>query len=145
MPSQFGGGRLFELSAKFYHMGFFGPCDAMPDQKTMRTKCLASKRSNLAKIVIFGHFGPGLAGSFGALLVGWLVVVARGLYLARHIFTLMKSMRSARFFGILNQVQIRIFSGQVIRCFNELILLRDLKDRDGGLRRRLEVCPDQRW
>ena len=97
------------------------------------------------KIVIFGHFGPGLAGSFGALLVGWLVVVARGLYLARHIFTLMKSMRSARFFGILNQVQIRIFSGQVIRCFNELILLRDLKDRDGGLRRRLEVCPDQRW
>ena len=29
-----------------------------------------------------------LAGSFGALLVGWLVVVVRGLYLARHIFTL---------------------------------------------------------
>ena len=30
----------------------------------------------------------GLAGSFGALLVGWLVVVARGLYLARHLFIL---------------------------------------------------------
>ena len=30
----------------------------------------------------------GLAGSFGALLVGWLVVVTRGLYLARHLFTL---------------------------------------------------------
>ena len=29
-----------------------------------------------------------LAGSFGALLVGWLVVVVRGLYLARHLFTL---------------------------------------------------------
>ena len=29
------------------------------------------------KIGIFGHFGPGLAASFGALLVGWLVVVAR--------------------------------------------------------------------
>ena len=29
-----------------------------------------------------------IAGSFGALLVGWLVVVARGLYLARHLFTL---------------------------------------------------------
>ena len=28
---------------------------------------------------ILGHFGPGFAGSFGALLVGWLVVVARGL------------------------------------------------------------------
>ena len=29
-----------------------------------------------------------IAGSFGALLVGRLVVVARGLYLARHLFTL---------------------------------------------------------
>ena len=29
-----------------------------------------------------------LAGSFGALLVGWLVVVARGLDLAIHLFTL---------------------------------------------------------
>ena len=37
---------------------------------------------------IFVHFGPGLAGSFGALLVDWLVVLARGLYLARHLFTL---------------------------------------------------------
>ena len=33
-------------------------------------------------------FLPGLAGSFGALLMGRLVVVARGLYLARHLFTL---------------------------------------------------------
>ena len=40
------------------------------------------------EIGIFGHFGPGLAGSFDALLVGWLVVVVRGLYLARHLFTL---------------------------------------------------------
>ena len=30
----------------------------------------------------------GLAGLFGALWVGWLVVVVRGLYLARHLFTL---------------------------------------------------------
>ena len=29
-----------------------------------------------------------IAGSFGALLVGRLVVAARGLYLARHLFTL---------------------------------------------------------
>ena len=29
-----------------------------------------------------------IAGSFGALLLGWLVVAARGLYLARHLFTL---------------------------------------------------------
>ena len=38
------------------------------------------------KIGIFGLFGPGHA--FGALLVGRLVVVACGLYLARHLFTL---------------------------------------------------------
>ena len=37
------------------------------------------------KIGIFGHFGRGLAAYFGALLVGWLVVVARGLYLARRL------------------------------------------------------------
>ena len=32
-----------------------------------------------------------IAISFGALLMGWLVVVARGLYLARHLFTLYHS------------------------------------------------------
>ena len=37
------------------------------------------------KTGIFGQFGPGL---FSALLMGRLVVVARGLYLARHLFTL---------------------------------------------------------
>ena len=37
----------------------------------------------------FGHSGPGDAGLFGALMVGWLVVMARGLYLARHLFTLL--------------------------------------------------------
>ena len=42
------------------------------------------------------QFGPKLAflsiaGSFGALLAGRLVVVARGLYLARHLFTLSQS------------------------------------------------------
>ena len=43
------------------------------------------------KIGILGHFGPGLASYFGALLVGWLVgwlvVVTHGLYLARHLST----------------------------------------------------------
>ena len=43
------------------------------------------------KIGIFGQFGPGHAGFFSALLVGRLVVVARGLYLARHLFTLLFS------------------------------------------------------
>ena len=41
------------------------------------------------KIGIFGQFGPGHAGLFNVLLVGRLVVVARGLYLARHLFTLL--------------------------------------------------------
>ena len=41
------------------------------------------------KIGIFGQFGPGHVGLFSALLVGRLVVVARGLYLARHLFTLL--------------------------------------------------------
>ena len=45
------------------------------------------------KTGIFGQFGPGHAGLFNALLVGWLVVVARGLYLARHLFTLCISRR----------------------------------------------------
>ena len=40
------------------------------------------------KIGICGQFGPGHAGLFGALLVGWFVVVARGLYLESHLFTL---------------------------------------------------------
>ena len=43
----------------------------------------------MTKFGIFGQFGPGHAGLFGALLVGQLVVVARGLYLARHLFTLL--------------------------------------------------------
>merc|ERR1711913_264894 len=42
------------------------------------------------KIGIFGQFGPGHAGLFSALLAGRLVVVARGLYLARHLFTLLR-------------------------------------------------------
>ena len=41
------------------------------------------------KIGIFGQLGRGHAGLFSALLVGRLVVVARGLYLARHLFTLL--------------------------------------------------------
>ena len=41
------------------------------------------------KFGIFGQFRPGHAGIFGALLVGQLVVVGRGLYLARHLFTLL--------------------------------------------------------
>merc|ERR1711884_426803 len=40
------------------------------------------------EIGIFGQFGPGHAGLFGALFAGWLLVVARGLYLVRHLFTL---------------------------------------------------------
>ena len=45
----------------------------------------SKKKDFLPKIGIFVHFGPGLAGSFGVLLVDWLVVVARGLFLATHL------------------------------------------------------------
>ena len=55
------------------------------------------------KIGIFGQFGPGHAGFFGALLVGRLVVVARGLYLARHLFTLL----GFQFFGEMCITEIR--------------------------------------
>ena len=37
---------------------------------------------------IFSWAHIGLAGSFSALLVGWLVVVAHGLYLANHTYIL---------------------------------------------------------
>ena len=37
-------------------------------------------------MLFWAHIG--LAGSFGALLVDLFVVAARGLYLARHLFTL---------------------------------------------------------
>ena len=51
--------------------------------------CLPQNDQIWPKIGIFGQFGPGHADFFGALLVGRLVVVARGLYLARHLFTLL--------------------------------------------------------
>ena len=49
------------------------------------------------KFGIFGQFGPGI---FSALLVGQLVVVGHGLYLARHLFTLL-SLRTFRGFEVL--------------------------------------------
>ena len=92
------------------NIDIFGPFGPMADQKTMRTRCLGGVsvtwvpklllspvRNRIfcpktakfwPEIGIFGHLGPGLASSNDALLVGWLVVVARGLYLARHLFTL---------------------------------------------------------
>ena len=85
----------------------------MPDQKTInnvnkvprwvfryvgnKTFDFSSKKKDFLskndkiwpKIGILGQFGPGHAGLVCALLVGRLVVVARGLYLARHLFTLL--------------------------------------------------------
>ena len=58
------------------------------------------------KIGIFGQFGPGHAGFFGALLVGRLVVVARGLYLARHLFTLFRYLRPGQIDRTANNWQI---------------------------------------
>ena len=54
----------------------------------VKKRFFAQNNQILPKFGIFGQFGPGHAGLFGALLAGRLVVVARGLYLARHLFTL---------------------------------------------------------
>ena len=55
------------------------------------------------KIGIFGRYGPGHAGFFGVLLVGQLMVVARGLYLARHLFTLFKDLQLSSEFGLIDR------------------------------------------
>ena len=54
----------------------------------VKNRIFAQNNQIWPEIGIFGHFGPGLAASFGALLEGCLVVVACGLCLARHLFTL---------------------------------------------------------
>merc|ERR1719225_1533124 len=58
------------------------------DFSSKKKDFLPKKDQIWPKIGIFGQFGPGNAGLFSALLVGRLVVVARGLYLARHLLTL---------------------------------------------------------
>ena len=76
------------------------------------TKLLISPVKNWIFCPRTSKFGPKLAflpdlpGSFGALLVGWLVVVARGPYLARHLFTLFESSLS---FRILSSLKGRTF------------------------------------
>ena len=62
-------------------LAYFFPC---PTKKNANK----SPRCFFIRGGFFRHFESGLAGSCGALLVGWLVVVARGLYLARHLSTL---------------------------------------------------------
>ena len=69
MPKCLGGNKTFDFSSK--------KKDFLPKNDQI-----------WPKIGIFGQFGPGHAGLFSALLVGRLGVVARGLYLARHLFTL---------------------------------------------------------
>jgi len=69
------------------------------------------------KIGIFGQFGPGHAGLFSALLVGRLVVVARGLYLARHLFTLYKLIDSN---GWKNMCFV---SKSVVKCYDEKCII----------------------
>ena len=52
----------------------------------VKIRFFAQKRQNLAQNMLsWAHIG--LAGSFGALFVGWLVVVLRELYLARQLFS----------------------------------------------------------
>ena len=91
---------IWSLWAKYWH---FLPISSNARPKNNAKRCLGgfsvvwvtklriflTKNNQIwPEIGIFGHVGPGLAGSFGALLVGWLVVVARRLYLSRHLSTL---------------------------------------------------------
>ena len=57
--------------------------------------------------------------SYGALLVGWLVVVARGLYLARHLFTLFYL--SVK--GIMNQLIIALEGARVSLVHDQAVLV----------------------
>ena len=79
--------------AKYWN---FWPLSSYVRPKTMRTRCVGGFSVmrvpklllSPVKICLKLAFLVMFAGLFGALLVGWLVVVARGLYLARHLFTL---------------------------------------------------------
>ena len=72
------------------------------------------------KIGIFGQFGPGHAGLFGALLVGQLVVVARGLYLARHLFTLLQLLQRQRFRWLTNSQRVTWTAFTILAMFTIL-------------------------
>ena len=96
--------------------------------------CLPQNDQIWPKIGIFGQFGPGHAGFFDALLVGRLVVVARRLYLARHLFTLqilltnsrenLKSSKSAKckLISVVVQLQCSFIEGKSSRrLFYEML------------------------
>ena len=71
------------------------------------------------KTGIFGQFGPGHAGFFGALLVGRLVDVARGLYLARHLFTLYIYSTSLLSIHDIQEYSMATFSGPRLLCTSD--------------------------
>ena len=118
--------------------GIFCPFRPMPDQKPMRARCLGGFSCiwvtkllispvkirifcpRTTKFGIFVYFGPGLSASFGALLVGWLVVLERGLYLARHLFTL-SSLLLIAFLSLL-----MVSAGYNIMRYSQPCLLRHL-------------------
>ena len=81
----FGNTVVFSQFQRYYCQCMLQSCDLEYKIFDNCTSCLSKLTT---KFGLKLTFLPGLAGSFGALLVGWLVVEARGLYLARHIFTL---------------------------------------------------------
>ena len=74
----------------------------------------AQKRPNLAQNWHFGSYGPGHAGFFSALLA----VVARGLYLARHLFTLLCQSTHLELCACISSTDVPVTSD--IACFNNL-------------------------
>ena len=165
------GPKTAKFGPKSAIFGHFGPNIAifctfcpMPDQKPMWTRCLGrfsvmwvtkllispvKKRIFCPKTTKFGpklaffvNLGQAMhAGLFGALLVGRLVVVARGQYLARHLFTLSLIHKTIKHFVDLRE-GIRFKDNPVVLAnFDSLQLhFKEKKTTTTSTRRRWKSC-----
>ena len=139
--------------AKLAQKWIFSPFGPMPDQKTMQTRCLGdffryagtktfafSSKNFLPKNDqnwFFGHSERGLVGSFGALLVGWLKVVPHGLYLARHLFTLLLTIQTRK---MSLEVALLLISYvcELFFCYSRFVVL-VLEDTGFEMRRWIQI------
>ena len=72
--------------------------------------------------------------SYGALLVGWLVVVARGLYLARHLYTLFVMTMVTLMFDKKSSEIESLIDGRIKGIINIMVELHHFQnERDGIL------------
>ena len=87
-------------------------------------------------------FSPKLAflsivGSFGALLVGWLKVVPHGLYLSRHLFTLLLTIQTRK---MSLEVALLLISYvcELFFCYSRFVVL-VLEDTGFEMRRWIQI------